>query len=84
MAYGLYTVWRGESTTYESKSKAMRYEPMQTWMPERIEAALRAKEFGPWPEVVDSKKNTFDNHDKNLRFLHEYFNIPLKPTKTKD
>ena len=46
--------------------------------PERIEKALRDKEFGEWPEVRDSKKETFDRHDEKLKSLHEYFKIPMK------
>jgi hypothetical protein len=58
-----------------------RYEPLQVWPPERIEEALRKKEFGEWPEVTASKKDTFDHHDERLRFLHEYFKIPMKRKK---
>lgn len=78
MAYGNYTVWRGDGTFYEPKAKAMKYEPKQIWGPERIEEALRAGEFGEWPEVTSSKKDTFDNHEKKLKFLHEYFDIPMR------
>jgi hypothetical protein len=78
LAYGDYTVWRGDAESREPKARAMKYEPKQVWWPERVEDALRTKEFGEWPEVTADKKNTFDNHDRNLQFLHEYFKIPMK------
>jgi hypothetical protein len=78
LAYGNYTVWRGDATYRKPKHVAMKYEPLQVWGPERIEEALRARQFGEWPEVTASKKDTFDNHDEKVRSLHEYFNIPLK------
>jgi hypothetical protein len=82
VAHGNYIVWRGDAEYREPKARAMKYEPLQVWWPERIEDALRAKEFGEWPEVASSKKDTFDNHEKNLRFLHEYFKIPMKKKRS--
>jgi hypothetical protein len=81
VAYGNYTIWRGDEEFFEPKAKAMKYEPAQVWWPERIEEALRSKDFGEWKEVKESKKDTFDNHDKRLQFLHEHFGIPLKKKK---
>jgi hypothetical protein len=78
VAHGLYTVWRGDKETYEPLKKIMKYEPCCTWVPERIENALQTKQFDHWPEDEESKKDTRDNHDRNMRHLHEYFNIPLK------
>ena len=52
------------------------------WLPARVEKALREKEFGEWPEVTAEKKDTFDNHDERMKFLHEHFSIPMK-TKRK-
>lgn len=78
VAHGLYTVWRGDAESYEPLKKIMKYESCSVWWPERIEEALRKKQFDHWPEDEASKKETFDNHDRNMRFLHEYFKIPLK------
>jgi len=78
VAHGNYVVGRGGVEYREPKHQAMKYEPLQLWPPERIEKALRTKEFGEWPEVTASKKETFDHHDERLKFLHEYFKIPMK------
>lgn len=78
VAYGNYIIWRGDAEYREPKHVAMKCEPAQVWWPERIEEALRAKEFGEWPEVASTKKDTFDHHDERLRFLHERFQIPMK------
>lgn len=83
MAYGNYLIRRGDVETIEPKRDAMKCESCQVWRPERVEKALREREFGEWPEVTAEKKETFDNHDAKLKFLHEYFNIPMKKKKRK-
>ena len=80
-AYGNYTIKRGNVETIEPKKAAMKCESCMVWWPERIEKALREKEFGEWPEVTQEKKETFDSHDERLKFLHEHFKIPLKPRR---
>jgi hypothetical protein len=83
VAYGRYSVWEGKEEYSVEKDEAMRYEPSQVWWPERIEAALRAREFGEWPEVTESKKGTFGRHDEAVKFMNEYFNLPEKPPPAK-
>jgi len=78
VAHGNYIIWQGDGEYRMPKDHAMKFEPMQVWGPERIEQAIRARDFGEWAEVVSSKKDTFDNHDSRLQFLHEYFKIPMK------
>jgi len=81
VAHGNYIIWRGGVETREPKQVAMMLEPAVIFPPERIEEALRKKEFGEWPEITDSKKETFDHHDERLKFMHEYFKIPTKRKK---
>lgn len=78
LAYGNYTIWQGDEEYAAPKNVAMKYEPKQVWWPERVEKALREREFGEWPEVTDSNKDTFGRHDENVKFLHDYFKIPPK------
>jgi hypothetical protein len=81
VAHGNYIIWRGGVETREPKQVAMMLEPAVIFPPERIEEALRKKEFGEWPEITASKKETFDHHDERLKFMHEYFKIPTKRKK---
>lgn len=81
MAFGNYMIRRGDVETIEPKKAAMKCESCQVWWPERFEKALRDKDFGEWPEVTAEKKDTFDNHDERMKFLHEHFKIPLKPKR---
>jgi hypothetical protein len=78
VAHGNYIIWRGPVETREPKRVAMMLEPASIFPPERIEQALRKKEFGEWPEITASKKETFDSHDERLKFMHAYFKIPMK------
>lgn len=78
VAHGNYIIWRGDVETREPKQVAMKLEPKAIFRPERIEQALRAREFGEWPEITASKKDAFDHHDERLKFMNEYFKMPAK------
>lgn len=78
VAYGNYIVWRGDKESREPKRVAMKLEPKVIFGPEDIEAALRARQFGEWPEIASIKKRDFDKHDENVKRLHEKFQIPMK------
>ena len=53
VAHGNYIIWRGDIECREPKQVAMKLEPKIIFPPERIEEALRAKQFGEWPEIAN-------------------------------
>lgn len=79
LAYSNYILWQGDKEYRVPMEQARKYEPAIWFSPERIEDALRTGRFTRWPEVEESKKETFGrSHKAGLRML-ERMGIPTEP-----